>query len=96
VPRAVGRDHDAQADAGVLGRGAGGVDHEVGEPGDAAEPRGVPGGVDLDLGPDAAVSGIVFGGFANEPPDVVLGAQHRPGDVIKPLEPEPPLLVGGH
>jgi hypothetical protein len=96
VPGAVRRDHYPQADAGSFGRVAGRVEHEVGELRDAAELRGISGRVDLDLGPDAAVCGIVLGGLADQPTDVVLGAQHRPGDVVEPLEPEPSLLVGGH
>ena len=73
---------------------ADGVEHQVGEGGDPAEARGVPAGVDLDLQPPAAVADVVLGGLAHQPAYVVLGAQHRPGDVVEPLEAEPALLVG--
>ena len=37
---------------------------------------------------------VVLGGLAHQPAYVVLGPQHRPGDVVEPLEAEPALLVG--
>ncbi len=70
------------------------VEDQVGERGDPAELRGVPARVDLDLQPAATVALVVLGGLADQPAYVVLGAQHRPGDVVEPLEPEPALLVG--
>ena len=72
-----------------------GVEDQVGEGGDPAEPGGVPARVDLDLQPAAAVGDVVLGRLAHQPAHVVLGAQHRPGDVVEPLEAEPALLVGG-
>ena len=91
----VGCDDDAEADAHRLRRLPSGVEHELGELGDVAEPRGVAGRVDLELGPDGTVGGVVLERLAHEPADVVVGAYDRPGHVVQPLEPEPALLVGG-
>ena len=79
----------------VVGGGvAGGVQHQLGHRGDAAELRGVAAGVDLELQPASAVTGVVLGRLGHQPAYVVLGAQHRPRDVVEPLEAEPALLVG--
>ena len=57
VPGAVGRDHHGDARGrSPRERLAHGVEHQVGERGDPAEPRGVPARVDLDLQPAAAVA----------------------------------------
>ena len=94
VAGAVGGDHDGDAEPGRGRRLADGVEHEVGEGRDPAEAGAVPGRVDLDLQPAAAVADVVLGGLAHQPAYVVLGAQHRPGHVVEPLEAEPALLVG--
>ena len=94
VAGAVGGDDHRDADAGALGSVADRVEHQVGERGDAAEPCGVPARVDLDLQPPAAVGDVVLGGLTDQASYVVLGAEHRPRDVVEPLEPEPALLVG--
>ena len=70
------------------------VQDQVGERGDPAEPARVAARVDLDLQPAAAVPGVVLGRLADQATDVVLGAQHRAGDVVEALEAEPALLVG--
>ena len=95
VPGPVGRDDDGHAEPGRGRRLADRVEDQVGERGDAAEAGGVPARVDLDLQPPAAVADVVLGGLPHQPAYVVLGAQHRPGDVVEPLEAEPALLVGG-
>ena len=94
VPGAVGRDHDRDAEAGVALGLRDRVEHQVGEGGDPAEPRGVPARVDLDLQPPAAVAHVVLGRLAHQPSHVVGRAQHRARHVVQPLEPEPALLVG--
>ena len=70
------------------------VEHQVGERGDPAEARGVAARVDLDLQPAAAVADVVLGGLQHQAAYVVGRAQHRPRDVVEPLEAEPALLVG--
>ncbi len=59
-----------------------------------AEPVRVAGRVHLDLQPARALGRLVLGGLAHQPPQVVLGPQHRTRDVVQPLEPEPAALVG--
>ena len=46
------------------------VEHQLGERGDPAEPRGVAAGVDLDLQPPAAVGGVVLGRLPHQAADV--------------------------
>ena len=94
VPGPVRGDHDGHAEPGVARGVRHRVEHQVGEGGDPAEPGGVPARVDLDLQPPAAVADVVLGGLPHQPAYVVLGAQHRAGHVVEPLEAEPPLLVG--
>ena len=94
MPRAVGGDHHRHPDADVARRLADRVEDQVGELGDPAELGGVPARVDLDLQPSAAVALVVLGRLTHQASYVVLGAQHRPRDVVEPLEPEPALLVG--
>ena len=94
VAGAVGRDDQRDAEAGLARRLGHGVEHQVGEGGDPAEAGGVARRVDLDLQPPAPVADVVLGRLAHQPSYVALGAQHRPRDVVEPLEPEPALLVG--
>src|SRR5204862_7096757 len=94
-PGAVRRDDDRDAEAGALARVAHRVEHQVRERGDPAEPAAVAARVDLDLQPSAAVGDVVLRGLTDQPTYVVLGAEHRPRDVIQALEAEPALLVGG-
>ncbi len=94
VPGPVGGDDHRDPEAGALARVACGIQHQVGERGDAVEAGGVPAGVDLDLQPPAAVAYVVLGGLEHQPAYVVLRAQHRPRHVVQALEPEPALLVG--
>src|SRR5438552_14815619 len=67
VPRAVGGDHDADADAEPRACGTGGVQDELGEGGGAPETGGVPAGVDLDLQPAGPVGPLVLGDLVDEP-----------------------------
>jgi len=94
VPSAVGGDHHSHAYSDVAAAFPDGVEDEVGERGDPAEPGGVPARVDLDLQPPRTVVLVILRGLTHQPAYVVLGAQHRARDVVEPLEPEPALLVG--
>ena len=70
------------------------VHHQLGERRQPAEPRAVPARVDLDLQPARPLRRLVLGRLADQPADVLLVAQHRTGDVVEPLEPEPAAFVG--
>ena len=71
-----------------------GVEHQVGERGDAAEPGGVPARVDLDLQPPAAVATSSSAASSTSRRTSSSRAQHRPRHVVEALEAEPALLVG--
>ncbi len=95
VSGAVGGDDDGQRQPGRRPGGADRVQHQLGEGGETPEAGGVAGRVDLDLGPPTAVGDVVLGRLPDQPVHVVRRAEHGPGDVVEPLEPEPALLVGG-
>ncbi len=95
VPGAVGGDDHRHPEAGPRAGVPDRVQHQVGERGDPVEPGGVPARVDLDLQPPAAVADVVLGRLEHQAAYVALGAEHRPGHVVQPLEPEPALLIGG-
>jgi hypothetical protein len=90
----VRRDDDRDSDPGRGARRGGRREHELGERGDPAEPVRESRGIGLDLQPARALGHLVLGGLAEQPVHVRRSAQHRAGDVVEPLEPEPPALVG--
>ncbi len=90
----VGRDDHANAHAVRPGGGGDRVEDELGERGQSAERRRVPGRVDLDLEPPGPLGRFVGDRFVEQPADVGRPAEHAPGDVVEPLKPEPAPLVG--
>jgi hypothetical protein len=94
VAGAVGSDHHRHPEPGLARRDRDGVQDQVGEGGDAAEPRAVARRVDLDLEPAPAVAHVVLGRLPDEPVDITLRTQHGARHVVEPLEAEPALLVG--
>ncbi len=95
VPGPVGGDDQGDLDPGPCSGVASGVDDQVRERRDAAEPRRESTGVDLDLEPARALGSIVLGRLEDQPPYVLLGPEHGSSDVVQPLEAEPSSLVSG-
>jgi hypothetical protein len=90
----VGRDDQADAHPGRGGRRVRRVQHQLHRRGETAEALPVAGRVDLDLQPAGPLGPLVLRSLAEQPAHVLRGAQHRPRDVVQPLEPEPAALVG--
>ena len=78
----VGRHDHADADPGGRRGGRGRVEDQLDHVGDAAEPPGVPGRVDLDLQPARPVRPFVLRGLGQQPAHVAGPAQHRARGVV--------------
>src|SRR5699024_7825912 len=70
------------------------IQYQIGEGGNPLETSPVPGRVHLNFGPHRTVGGIIGGRFGDETTDVIGCSQDGPGDVVKPLKPEPAFLIG--
>ena len=91
----VGRDDDRHPDPGGSLRRACRIQHKLEHRRQAAEPRCVAGRVDLQLQPARSLGLVVLCRLQQQPVHVSRSADNRPGDVVQPLEAEPPALVGG-
>ena len=94
VPDAVRGDDHSDADAGRPLGLRDRVEYQLRERRQAPEHGGVPGRVDLELKPARAFGSLILRQLGDQPADISGLAQHRPGDVVQPLEPEPAPLIG--